>query len=66
MSICGRRRDSQLRSKNYKLPKIDLKRVNFQQMRTIPETEEDLIPVAVHINMRSRIIVDDMIRWTEI
>ena len=32
----------------------------------IPETEEDLIPVAVHINMRSRIIVDDMIRWTEI
>ena len=57
---------NKLRPIGYKKPKVDLKKVTWEQMQAIPETEDDLIPVPIYINMHKKIIVDEEIKATDI
>lgn len=70
MGLCGKNKKANARKpfkpKPYKRPKIDLGRMTWEDMHKIPETEEDLIPVAVYINMQKKQIVDEMIKLTDI
>ena len=50
----------------YKKPKVDMKKVTWEQMQAIPETEDDLIPVPVYIDMKRKTIVDEEIRAGDI
>lgn len=56
----------ELKPRDYKKPKIDLKKVTVDAMRDIPETEEDLIQVPVHINRQKKVIVDEIMKSTDI
>lgn len=52
--------------RDYKKAKIDLKKVTVDDMRAIPETEDDLIQAPVYINRIKKVVVDEMMNSSEI
>lgn len=69
MGLCGGKKTDgakPFKPKPYKRPKIDLKKIDWQDMQVIPETEEDLIPIPIYINMKVTEIVDEVIRPNDI
>ena len=49
-----------------KREKIDLKKVTYQDMQAVPQSEEDLLTTAVYINKYKKEIVDDMVKSYDI
>ena len=70
MGLCGKGRQTAAAAARARLlkarakppkRKIDLKKVTYEDMQKIPQTEEDLIEVPVYIDMFSKTVADDMI-----